>query len=63
MQKTLNSSHHPLVSAQPQLHQNAPEIPACGTSGWWISWGPACDRGGDVGFRRAPLDRIAAPPD
>ena len=30
MEKTLNSNH-PIVSAQPRLHQHAPEIQAYGT--------------------------------
>jgi starvation-inducible DNA-binding protein len=31
MQKTLSSNNHPVVSAQPRLHQSAPEIQAYGT--------------------------------
>ena len=31
MQKTLSSNNHPVVSAQPRLHQTAPEIQAYGT--------------------------------
>jgi starvation-inducible DNA-binding protein len=31
MEKTLNSNNHPVVSAQPRLHQSAPEIQAYGT--------------------------------
>jgi len=31
--------------------------------GWCVSWSPACDRGGDVRFRRTALDRIPTPPD
>jgi hypothetical protein len=31
MEKTLNSNNHPIFSAQPRLHQNAPEIQAYGT--------------------------------
>ncbi len=31
MEKTLKSNNHPIVSAQPRLHQNAPEIQAYGT--------------------------------
>jgi starvation-inducible DNA-binding protein len=31
MQKTLSSNNHPIVSAQPRLHQTAPEIQAYGT--------------------------------
>jgi starvation-inducible DNA-binding protein len=31
MQKALSSNNHPIVSAQPRLHQNAPEIQAYGT--------------------------------
>ena len=31
MEKTLSSNNHPVVSAQPRLHQSAPEIQAYGT--------------------------------
>ena len=31
MEKTLSSNNHPVVSAQPRLHQTAPEIQAYGT--------------------------------
>jgi starvation-inducible DNA-binding protein len=31
MEKTLKSNHRPIVSAQPRLHQHAPEIQAYGT--------------------------------
>ena len=31
MEKTLRSNNHPIVSAQPRLHQSAPEIQAYGT--------------------------------
>jgi hypothetical protein len=31
MEKPLNSNNHPIFSAQPRLHQNAPEIQAYGT--------------------------------
>jgi starvation-inducible DNA-binding protein len=31
MEKTLSSNNHPIVSAQPRLHQSAPEIQAYGT--------------------------------
>ena len=31
MENTLRSNHHPIVSAQPRLHQSAPEIQAYGT--------------------------------
>jgi starvation-inducible DNA-binding protein len=31
MEKTINSNNHHIVSAQPRLHQNAPEIQAYGT--------------------------------
>jgi starvation-inducible DNA-binding protein len=31
MEKTLSSDNHPVVSAQPRLHQSAPEIQAYGT--------------------------------
>ena len=31
MEKTLKSNHRPIVSAQPRLHQSAPEIQAYGT--------------------------------
>ena len=31
MEKAHNSNHHPIVSAQPRLHQHAPEIQAYGT--------------------------------
>jgi hypothetical protein len=31
MEKTLSSKNHPVVSAQPRLHQSAPEIQAYGT--------------------------------
>src|SRR4029077_20048944 len=33
------------------------------SGGWCVSWSPACDRRGDVGFRRAALDGISTPAD